>query len=106
MRFITEFEITKEDKKHDNWLEFVLAKQKYNRQAEMGGMIANLFGWQSPVMENNLRYRLEIEAFPTKDYLVFKRDLIDYLVDRNINPDIVIGKFKTIESIGKQKTHE
>lgn len=108
MRFITEFEITEADRKHDNWLEYLLAKQKHYRQADMGTMVADLFGWQNPVLENDLRYRLEIEAFPMDKWLDFKHRLWNEINLSNIHREPVdnlkiLELIKELESFGKSK---
>lgn len=84
MRFITEFKITKVDKEYANWLEFLLAKQMHDRQADMGIMIADSFGWENPVLDNDLHYLLEIEAFPIDKWIEFRNQLIDALPEHDV----------------------
>lgn len=83
MRFITEFEITEKDNRDVGWKKALLFNQKSNRQIDMGKMLADSFGWANPVLNNPLRYRLEIEAFPMDKWLEFRKRLWDALPDHD-----------------------
>lgn len=104
MRFITEFE---SDGTRFDESPSIVAQRKEKMQNEMGKMIANSFSWQeagfiSPTQRTAcIRRTLEIEAFPMNDYLSFKRNLLDYLIDKGINPKVIQDKFSILESLGK-----
>jgi hypothetical protein len=106
MRFITEFEIRKEDENHDGWREHLLLHQRYFRQIEMGEMLAQSFEWKNPVNGNQLHHRLEIEAFPMDKWIEFKDRLMSHLTnceEHDELPDIyhVLKMIKELESFGK-----
>jgi len=101
MRFITEFEL-EPPRNYD----MVLLRCKESGKRDLADLIEKSFGWEErgvttlhgPVKE---KYTLEIEAFPIKDYLDFKVNLINYLVDKGINPKVIQDRFSILESIGK-----
>jgi hypothetical protein len=100
MRFIVELESTYAMASHPSYEKMVtLNKQKH--QAKIGDMIADSFGWQDKKFNFCIRHSIEVEAFPMKDYLDFKKNLIDYLIQKGINPDVIHNKFKIIESISR-----
>lgn len=71
MRFITEFEIRKEETKP----EIVIQYRKERGENGLGYLLAKSFGWENPVNENKLHHRLEIEAFPMDKWVEFKQKL-------------------------------
>lgn len=73
MKFITEFRIAEEARQY---VEYLVLHEKAHRQRDMGEMLARSFGWQNPINEDSLRYRLEIEAFHFDQWMDFRRRLI------------------------------
>lgn len=75
MRFITEFKLNEYTKDDIGYL----SNKKYASGMELGKLVADTFGWQNPVLENELRYRVEIEAFPMDKWVEFKKRLFAHL---------------------------
>lgn len=102
MRFITEFEITKDDvKQGGKWPAYLIDRQKEACEKEMGVILADSFGWQNPVNGNSLHHRMEIEAFPMHKWIEFKEHLFIHLKRDLLDMDYVLELFKTLESFGK-----
>lgn len=101
MRFITEFELREEDNNNPDWREYFIGRQMGSRQVEMGQMLADSFGWQNPVNGNALHHRLEIEAFPMKKWIEFKRDLFAFLDLDSLQYKTLLDRITELESFGK-----
>lgn len=103
MRFITEFELDKPngpEERADN--DRFVKHYKGNSHLELGSMIGKSFGWQNPVNNNNLHYRLEIEAFPMDKWIEFKSKLFSKFIDDDYEGAEEVIKFvQDIESFGK-----
>lgn len=110
MRFITEFIVTEEELKYNNAP--VIDFRKKRGTDSMGKMLSESFGWETPVLGDKNRYRLEIQAFPYDKWMKFKDDLRSYievaektgLATFNL---IVVGKMlKELESFGNKTGEE
>jgi hypothetical protein len=109
MRFITEFELPQGyDKSNEVWKSFNIERKKTNVEAGLGIWIANKFGWQNPVNENDLHYKLEIEAFPMDKWVEFKKKLASKFVNDSYAGDgasEIFELIKELESYG-EKEHD
>lgn len=77
MRFITEFKITEQELQYTNAP--VIDYRKKRGEMSMGDMIGKAFGWESPVLEDSNRYRLEVQVFPIEQWMKFKGELRKYI---------------------------
>lgn len=96
MRFITDFELNE----YTNDAGY-LANKKYEREMNLGKLIADTFGWQNPVNNNKLHHRLEIEAFPMGKWVEFKQKLIENFADDISARSILSILIEQLESLGK-----
>lgn len=100
MRFITEFEIRKDE---SNKADHVIQYRKERGENGLGYLIAKSFGWENPVNNNKLHHRVEIEAFPMDKWVEFKEKLLDHIAATawNVSPNHIQTLINKLESFGK-----
>jgi hypothetical protein len=103
MRFVTEFVVPESAESHKERKKYIPEK-RYVMEAVMGNMIAKSFDWQNPVNHNLDHHRLEIEAFPMKKWVEFKKALFSHMDEPamgQISPVYILQLIKNLESFGK-----
>ena len=104
MRFITEFKLPEYQLKVESRKNVIIESYAARHKADIGNTIGDAFGWENPVNDNHLHYKLDIEAFPMDKWVEFKHKLASLFRNDdyagNGFEDIAV-LIKELESFGK-----
>jgi hypothetical protein len=110
MKFETEFKLTEYQLKVASRKNVIIESYAARHKADIGNAIGDVFGWENPVNDNPLHYKLEIEAFPMDEWIEFKQKLFTHIYEEGrrgvvFNQVRVLELIKELESFGKLVTN-